>query len=127
MMTILLQASITEWLGANSDCGDETEIAGSGRSIRRLQRSQPRFLERLGRTAINPRRQPLVLLHICRRDLNLCAAATGGIFIAVGRGDMRRIATEIRPPDAKLAAVRIDPFPQDLGGGPSLRAVLALG
>jgi hypothetical protein len=39
-------------------------------------------------------------------------AAVIGIFFAVDRPNMRRIFIEIRPPDPKLYAVRIDPLPQ---------------
>jgi len=35
-----------------------------------------------------------------------------GVFFAVDRRDMRRIFIEIRSPDPKLFAVRIDPLPQ---------------
>ena len=34
---------------------------------------------------------------------------------------MRRISITIRSPDAKLLAVRIDPFPQQVTGSASLR------
>jgi len=46
------------------------------------------------------------------RVLRIRSAAVIGIFFAVDRCHMRRIFIEIRPPDSKLLAVRIDPFPQ---------------
>jgi hypothetical protein len=44
--------------------------------------------------------------------LRIRPAALTGIFLAVDRPDMRRVAIEIRSPDPKLLLVRIDPLPQ---------------
>src|SRR5260221_603615 len=64
--------------------------------------------------------QPLGLLHIRSRLLNF-RPAMRGIFLAVDRGQMRRISIEIRSPDSKLLAVCIDPFQEAFSGNPSLR------
>ena len=45
-----------------------------------------------------------------------------GIFQAVDRGDVRGIAVEIRPPDAELHAVGIDPLPERFTRGQAFRA-----
>ena len=50
----------------------------------------------------------------------------GGIFLAIDRRDMRGVAIEIRPPDAKLLLVRINPLPQHFARGESLQTGLAL-
>src|SRR5882757_7013463 len=52
----------------------------------------------------------LPLLHIGGGHLR--PTATGHIFRAVDRADMRRIEAEIRSADAELLSVRIDPFPE---------------
>src|SRR5258707_3215027 len=69
---------------------------------------------------IVPRSQPGALLHLRFRVLSFRPAA-GGIFLAVDWCHMRRISIEIRPPNSKLLAVFIDPFPEAFGGNPSLR------
>jgi hypothetical protein len=46
------------------------------------------------------------------RKFRICPAAFIGIFFAVDRPDVRRIFIEVRSPDPKLFAVRIDPLPQ---------------
>ena len=85
-------------------------------------------LGRIGplRAGICPRSQPGALLHRRFRVLSFRPAAARGIFLAVDRCHMRRISTEIRPPDSKLLAVFIDPFPELFGGNPSLRPGPAL-
>src|SRR5260370_32881780 len=79
------------------------------------------FVGRFRHAAIVPHSQPFALLHIRFRVLSFRTAAAGGIFLAVDRRQMRRISIEIRPPDSKLLAVCIDPFPQAFSGNPSLR------
>src|SRR3977135_4350513 len=70
---------------------------------------------------IVPRSQPSALLHLRFRMLSFRPAVVSGIFFAVDWGQMRRISIEIRPPNSKLLAVFIDPFPEAFGGNPSLR------
>src|SRR5882724_11693167 len=72
------------------------------------------------------RRLLVALLHISRA-CGLRPAAARDIFLAVGRSDMRRIAIEVGSPDAKILAIRIDPFPERLGRDPALRLRRALG
>src|SRR5262249_45012926 len=40
-------------------------------------------------------------------------SALVGVFLAVDRGNVRRIFIEIRSPDPIFLAVRVDPLPQD--------------
>ena len=52
------------------------------------------------------------------------AHALSGIFRAIERRHVRRVAIEIRAPDPKLFFVRIDPLPQLLARGISLKSVV---
>lgn len=40
------------------------------------------------------------------------AAAVRNVFLAIDRPDMRRVAIAIRPADAEIPAVRVNPLPQ---------------
>src|SRR5215475_6489045 len=53
-------------------------------------------------------------------------AALGGIFPAVARCDMRRIAVEIGAPDSELFLVLVDPLPQDFAVSETLHPRVAL-
>src|SRR6266700_7838030 len=72
------------------------------------------------------RSRPVGPVRFQSRALRTSQAAFIGIFFAVDRPDMRRIFIEIRSPDPKLFAVRIDPLPQVFARTPSLRTCLAL-
>src|SRR5262245_37975292 len=69
---------------------------------------------------------PVGLACIRSRRLVLLLGMTRHIFLAVDRSDMRRIAIVIGAAHAKLLAVRIDPFPEDLAGRLPLSARVAL-
>src|ERR1700730_10636697 len=70
--------------------------------------------------------QPRALLDIRVRMLGFHPGVVSGISPAVDRRHMRRSPAEIRPPDSKLLAVCIDPFPEFFGGSPSLVACRAV-
>ena len=67
----------------------------------------------------------VVLLRLHFRLLRYHAPALSRVFHAVERGHVRRVSIEIRTRDPKLLLMRIDPLPQLLGRGVSLRTVLA--
>ena len=66
------------------------------------------------------RSQVLALLRVRSGVMSFRYAMVSGIFLAVDRCDMRRIPVGIGPPDSKLLAVRIDPFPEVFTGDISL-------
>ena len=67
-----------------------------------------------------------MLLRLHSRLLRYHAPALSRIFRAIERGHVRRVSIEIRTRDPKLLLMCIDPLPQLLGRGVSLRTVLAL-
>jgi hypothetical protein len=86
--------------------------AGSSADLARNAHVRFTQLGRIGplHAGIDPRSQPGTLLHRRFRLLRFRAPAARDIFLTVDRRHMRRISTEIRPPDSKLRAVFIDPF-----------------
>ena len=69
--------------------------------------------------------QAVVLLRLHFRLLRYHAPALSRIFRAIERRHVRWVSIEIRTRDPKLLLMRIDPLPQLLGRGVSLRTVLA--
>ena len=69
--------------------------------------------------------QLMVLLAIQACVFRAVLGTVMSIFLAGDWSHVRRVSIEIRPANAKLLAVRIDPFPEDIAVRALLRARLA--
>src|SRR5947209_5543209 len=88
--------------------GDHTRLRGAPRAA---GLNRVTFLDRFRRRAVLMHGHAGALLRMQRRVLHLHPAVMRGIFLAIDRAYMRRVAAEIGPADTAFLAVGIEPFP----------------